>query len=151
MAGMEWDGGYSFHGVEIRTSEREFEFSRRTEVASHEKLIASNLAAAWTPFFEESLIGGVLQGRKAFDPKGAGKSCKMSLWHTAVNVARLLGNEEDLLDALEGAEYADVKAGKMAKQRQAVKEAVRRNALKGWMRNEGGDSFGFENGSERTR
>lgn len=152
VANVPWNGGFHFCALKILTTDREFEFSRRTEVTAHEKLVASNLAAAWTPYFEESLVGGVLQGRKSFDPKGAGKSCKMSLWKVSTEIAKLLGDEEqDLIVTLESTSYMQMKLGERFAQRQAVKEAVRRGALKGWVRNEGGDLFALENDSETPR
>lgn len=143
-----WNGGYSFHDVYILTTDREFVFSRRTEIAENEKLAASNLAAAWTPYYEESLVGGVLQGRKLFDPRGAGKSCKLSLWEAASKIAALLGDEgQDLAAALAIPDYGKMKLGKNFQLREIVKETTRREALKGWMRNEGGESFFLEHSS----
>ncbi|KAF6807643.1 tRNA-specific adenosine deaminase [Colletotrichum musicola] len=142
LDGRVWDGGYAFTPFEVRTTEREFEFSRR-EAAKAGKVAASNLAAAWTASgVEEGSMGGVLQGRRAFDPRGASAMARRRMWEVAVAVAEDVGDEA-LLDALRAGTYAEVKQGPMLAARRAVKEDARREALAGWVANVGDDGFGL--------
>jgi tRNA-specific adenosine deaminase 1 len=83
VSGQTWEGtGYRFHPFAVLSTSREFSFSRRSHhppsAPPHPpyptpNLVPSNLSTAWTAAptsaptgIEESLIGGVLQGRKAF-------------------------------------------------------------------------------------
>jgi tRNA-specific adenosine deaminase 1 len=40
--------------------------------------------------------------------------------------------------------YRDVKSGSLLEARRRVKEDVRKEALKGWVKNEGGEEWGVE-------
>jgi tRNA-specific adenosine deaminase 1 len=102
--------------------------------------VPSNLAAAWSPCVEEGLIGGVLQGRKQFDPRGASRMCKKRLWELAREVAALAACE-DVERGLDSASYAEVKCGMVLGARRKVKQEVRDEALRGWVRNAGGEDF----------
>ncbi|KAF6827062.1 tRNA-specific adenosine deaminase [Colletotrichum plurivorum] len=141
LEGRVWEGGYAFTPFEVRTTDREFEFSRR-EAAKAGKVAASNLAAVWTASgVEEGSMGGVLQGRRAFDPRGASAMARRRMWEVAVAVAEDFGDEA-LLDALRAGTYAEVKQGPMLAARRAVKEDAR-EALAGWVANVGDDGFGL--------
>jgi len=104
--------------------------------------VASNLAVAWTAGgeVEEGLIGGVLQGRKGFDVKGASLTSRRSMWAAAVAVAGMLGDEV-ISQGLRAESYDGVKGGELLEARRRVKEEVRREALKGWLRNTGDGDF----------
>src|SRR6187549_330039 len=66
LDGKSWLGGYSFVPFRVETTTTEFHYSKKMVTARSDKISASNLAAAWTSYgLEESLIGGVIQGRKA--------------------------------------------------------------------------------------
>lgn len=141
----EWEGGYRFQGFRIRGTGREFEFSRRAQAEGREgteglEFVPSNLAAAWTPYGDESLIGGVLQGRKQFDARGASMLCRKRMWELASEVAGLV----DVLavsQVLRLGSYELVKSSGLLEGRRKVKEEVKERALKGWVRNEGDDGF----------
>jgi tRNA-specific adenosine deaminase 1 len=135
LKGRKWDGGYRFHPFSIKTTEREFRFSRR----GAGKLVPSNLAAAWTPYLEETLIGGVLQGRKQFDPRGASMLCRKSMWKLAAEVATLVAVPAVSL-AMNVGSYELVKANGLEGRRRA-KEEAKREALRGWVRNEGDEGW----------
>lgn len=140
-----WEGGYRFRGVRLEGTGREFDFSRRgIEVGEGIKVAASNLAVAWTRGgeVEEGLVGGVLQGRKAFDVKGASRTSRRAMWAAAVEVAALLG-EEGIAAELRSGTYDGVKEGGLLAARRRVKEEVRGGALKGWLRNVGDGGFGL--------
>jgi len=135
-----WIGGYRFRPFRVETTEREFAFSRRS-VAGMEKSVGCNLSAVCTPYRTESLIGGVLQGRKQLDPRGAGSICRRSVWKTVAEVAALVGMPA-ILEAVREVSYADVKGGEALEARKTVKEDVR-GVLKGWVRNLGDEGFGI--------
>ncbi|KAL2023582.1 hypothetical protein VTK56DRAFT_2190 [Thermocarpiscus australiensis] len=155
VAGRVWEGtGYAFVPFRVETTEVEFEFSRRALVAGEGggggggkdeveiKTGASNLAVAWTMDgqVEEGLIGGVLQGRKAFDVKGASSVSRRRMWMAAVEVAAALRNDQ-ISRELANRTYDGVKEGVLLAGRGRVKEEVREQALKGWLRNTGDGGF----------
>ncbi|KAH6628360.1 adenosine deaminase/editase [Chaetomium tenue] len=144
VGGRVWEGtGYGFRQVVVETTEREFEFSRRgAGMAGEVKVVSSNLAVAWTAGgeVEEGLIGGVLQGRKGVDVKGASSTSRRKMWAAAVMVAGMLG-EEGIVKELGAASYDGVKEGSLLQGRRRVKEEARREALKGWLRNTGDGEF----------
>lgn len=134
-----WQGGYRWHGFEVQGTQREFLWSRRA-VGKAEKAVPSNLSAVWTPAWQETLIGGVLQGRKQFDPRGASAICRVHMWKTAVTVAAVAGIPI-LIQVLGKSNYGEIKASEMLSTRRQVKEDVRREGLKGWIKNTGDDNF----------
>ncbi|AEO54699.1 hypothetical protein MYCTH_2297544 [Thermothelomyces thermophilus ATCC 42464] len=160
MAGLDKEGpawrgtGYGFHPFRVQATEREFEFSRRgirarsTDGAAgggrgeEIKVVASNLAVAWTVGgeVEEGLIGGVMQGRKGFDVKGASLTSRRKMWAAAVEVAGTLGDKV-ISEALAMGSYDGVKGGHLLEGRRRVKEQVRGEVLKGWLRNTGDEDF----------
>ncbi|OCL08391.1 hypothetical protein AOQ84DRAFT_340437 [Glonium stellatum] len=133
--------GYGFHPFKIETVDREFAYSRRS-LPSSRAPIASNISAVYTPHFQETLIGGVLQGRKQFDPRGASRLCRKSMWKAAADAAALLAIPV-LVKATTGVTYQDIKAGGLLSGRRCVKEDVKGKdgPLKGWLRNEGDGCF----------
>ncbi|KAF2875470.1 adenosine deaminase/editase [Massariosphaeria phaeospora] len=137
-----WRGGYAWRGFEVRGTQREFAWSKRS-VGVAEKAMASNISAVWTPSWQETLIGGVLQGRKQFDPRGASRICRRSLWKSVLEIVGLVGMPA-LVDAVRKANYGEVKGEALLDARKLVKEDMRREALKGWVRNIGDDGFGIE-------
>jgi tRNA-specific adenosine deaminase 1 len=142
----EGDSGYHFHPFTVQTTDLEFAWSRRALPAG-EKAIASNISAVHTVHLTETLINGVLQGRKIGDPKGASKICRTSLWKAAVELVSLLDSEpgrEVLKRALSAESYAKLKTGALLGTRRKVKEEVRQGALKGWIRNDGDEMFGLD-------
>ncbi|KAL2150311.1 hypothetical protein VTH82DRAFT_7987 [Thermothelomyces myriococcoides] len=148
------DAGYGFHPFWVQVTEKEFEFSRRGIRAKGTagaagggrgeeiKVVASNLAVAWTAGgeVEEGLIGGVLQGRKGFDPKGASLTSRRKMWAAAVEVASTLG-DKTILGGLAMGSYDEVKGGHLLEGRRRVKDQVRGEVLKGWLRNTGDEDF----------
>ncbi|KAL3954924.1 hypothetical protein ACCO45_010487 [Purpureocillium lilacinum] len=120
-----WSGGYGFRPFAVETTTREFGFSRRAVQARADKISPSNLAAAWSlSGFEESILGGVVQGRRPFDPRGR-VACH---------------------DGKYGRSYQEVKHGPLLATRRAVKAEVRGTALAGWVINDGDSGFGIDVG-----
>ncbi|KAI1140663.1 adenosine deaminase/editase [Hypoxylon sp. FL0543] len=130
----------------------------------------SNLAVAWTSSgLAESTLGGVLQGRKSpAGAKGASFASRRGLWSLATSVASLLSNSEvseglagrgegngeleatteksaeiieEIQKALSARTYGEMKASMLLGARRRAKEEAKAEALKGWVRNQGDDSF----------
>lgn len=104
--------------------------------------MSSNLSASWSPHHEETLIGGTLQGRKQFDPRGASKVCKKGMWKLAIDVATALGVPSLELAVTVGS-YGALKESERLKERRRVKDNVRSVLMRGrpWVKNEGGEAF----------
>lgn len=137
-----WDNSYGFQPFEIRTTGLEFAFSRRAgEWGEETKYVASNLATAWSSNgLAENIIGGVLQGRKQTDPRGGSAVSREKMWALAKQVAKLAGVEGAVP---ENGTYQELKEGEALGGRRRVKEDVRADALKGWVRNTGDEGFGL--------
>ncbi|KAI0384360.1 adenosine deaminase/editase [Hypomontagnella monticulosa] len=127
------------------------------------KIVPSNLAAAWTlSGHEEATLGGVLQGRKqaAADTKGASFASRRRMWGLAFKIVNLLLEREEqgpqgeglgaiernsamaeIQKALSSRTYGEVKDCNLLESRRRAKEEARAEALKGWARNLGDESF----------
>jgi tRNA-specific adenosine deaminase 1 len=131
--------GYNPHFLTLKTTSREFRFSRRQPLGAGEKIVPSNIAAhahataSGVPQLE-TLIGGVLQGRKASDIRGASRVSRFRMWELALEVAALVAVPR-VQRALGRGKYGEVKGGELLEGRRRVKEDVREGALKGWVRN----------------
>ncbi|KAJ4140204.1 hypothetical protein NW768_001559 [Fusarium equiseti] len=91
LAGKVWPAGYSFKEFSALTTDLEFEFSKITVKARSDRISASNLAATWSlSGFEENIIGGVIQGRKAFNTNAASRMSRRSTWEAASDLAERL-------------------------------------------------------------
>ena len=134
-----WKGGYRFQAFSILPTDRDFTWSRRA-VSTTEKAMSSNLSAVWTPRWQETLIGGVLQGRKQMDPRGASRICRRGTWLEAVRLAGLVSSASLVRETLGKRRYEEVKGSDVLEDRKQVKEDTRA-ALKGWIRNTGDDSW----------
>ena len=134
-----WRGGYNWRPFAVRPTNMEFTWSRRG-VKPTEKAVASNLSAVSTPSWQETLIGGVLQGRKQMDPRGASKICRRSAWSLAVQIAATLG-APTMFGALSTTTYRDLKQNALLTTRSQVKEDVHEHGLGGWVKNAGDTSF----------
>ncbi|KAF7560736.1 hypothetical protein G7046_g3399 [Stylonectria norvegica] len=151
MVGREWPGGYSFKAFSVETTDLEFEYSKRSVQARSANISASNLAAAWSQSgHEETIIGGVIQGRKPFHAKGASRMSRRSMWETAQALAETIGDEGSETAAyLSSGTYRDVKNGPLLEARRLVKDDARSTALAGWVRNLGGVDFVLEHRDHR--
>ncbi|OBT90147.1 hypothetical protein VE02_00942 [Pseudogymnoascus sp. 03VT05] len=148
-------GGYSFQDFKMMTTTKEFAYSRRDADGSpllSDAISPSNIAASWSPYFEETLIGGVLQGRKQNDPRGASVVCKKRMWELARDITRLLDLEDTSSaesslspQGEDGAgkprkTYEDMKQSQLLQDRMTAKNSTRQT-LKGWARNDGDEGF----------
>ncbi|KAL8815513.1 MAG: hypothetical protein Q9223_005357 [Gallowayella weberi] len=139
MARHRWTGGYAFRPFEVRSTNREFTYSRRSKPASSRELRTSNVAAVFNPYVQEALILGRLQGRQKLDPKGASAICSKRMWATTIQVLAALGTPQ-LLQQISGSpRVRDWKDSRLFADRRRVKADVTAEALSGWIRNEGDD------------
>ncbi|KAK1780492.1 adenosine deaminase/editase [Copromyces sp. CBS 386.78] len=153
--------GYVFREFKVETTGLEFAFSRRailpsgsssTDTTEAKKLIASNLATLWTlngPRDGEGLVGGVLQGRKQFDLRGASLLSRRKMWALAREVCSVMWSEGDVeIERSLGSTdlgYDEIKNGStLLEGRRRAKEETKRVALKGWVRNTGDGAFKLE-------
>ncbi|KAK0764001.1 hypothetical protein N5P37_003395 [Trichoderma harzianum] len=150
VIGKQWAEGYAFRPFNVEATTVEFEFSKRAVQARSKVISASNLAATWSASgFEETILGGVLQGRKQFDIRGASKTSRRQMWLkskelsdqlSASNAGRHGGLQEHFSSA---SSYQDIKDGPLLAERRQAKAQVRQLALKGWIQNEGDSGFGI--------
>ncbi|EGP88053.1 uncharacterized protein MYCGRDRAFT_71372 [Zymoseptoria tritici IPO323] len=136
-------GGFAFRPFEVKTTKREFEFSRRSPATAARggPRMSSNLSAMYTPRRQEILINGVLQGRKQLDPKAASCVSRRMAWKSVLEVAMLAGIPL-LTEALRKKRtYAEMKGCKVLEGRARVKKDVKEMVLKGWVRNEGDEAW----------
>ncbi|KAK7524067.1 adenosine-deaminase [Phyllosticta citriasiana] len=138
-------GGYDFCPFEVCTTLQEFAWSRRSGQLQNQKLVPSNISALYTAHHNETLINGVLQGRKQTDPKGASVISRSGFWKSAVEVAKQLPDSHvgaELIKVLSSSsDYGDLKRTKLLQLRQQVKDDCKKNALKGWIPNRDDDNF----------
>lgn len=118
------------------TTQREFCSSRRSLSSPSYKSKTSNISAVYTPRLQESLINGVLQGRKQFDPRGGSALCNARLWKLYYQVANEIGLPS-LQRMLRLQSYQQLKLSEQLRSRLEVKEEVRNKALRGWVSNDG--------------
>ncbi|GAO14546.1 hypothetical protein UVI_02032570 [Ustilaginoidea virens] len=129
LADASWPGGYKFRAFAVETTREVFDLSRRSVGARADKVAPSNLAAAWTcSGVEETILGGVVRGRRPFEEKGASSMSRRQVWMLARALSDALPCSRDVRRALAG-------------QTQRVKRQVRESALTGWVRNLGDSSF----------
>lgn len=133
VATKTWDEGYAFRSFTVRTTGIEFQYSRRSAKHADERIgtNGSNISAVWTPRLQETLINGVLQGRKQIDPKGASALSRRRMMDLSNENTKLL--KASLPSKLEKLElYAEMKVSIPLQERRRVKQESKRDALKGW-------------------
>lgn len=136
VVGKTWLGGFSYRPFDVRTTVINFDFSRYHLSSLEGQLKSSNISAVWTPCVQETLINGVLQGRKQDDPRGASAVSRKRMH----DLGSCVSNQLDKYSA-----SAVVRSDSIAiSQRRLVKDDVTRMALKGWIRN-------YQDGFEKSR
>ena len=134
LAGRTWNGGYAFKPFTINSTDHEFSFSRRSVASSgRAPPKGSNLSVAWNPMLEESLINGVLQGRKQTDPRGACGVSRLKMWKMVVDSLRLLAIPA-IAHTFSTTRYMQMKNLDLLEDRRTVKRNVK-EALNGWVSN----------------
>jgi tRNA-specific adenosine deaminase 1 len=137
-----WPKGFSFRTPDIFTTDLEFCLSKRSS-SGDQKMKPSNVTAVYTPHFQETLIGGVLQGWKQGDPRAASAIARKSMWRGIVDVAEVLGSPVLLQSACQPS-YGEFKASPALEARRRVSNEVKERALQGWIPNVGDEGFGLD-------
>ncbi|RCI07393.1 hypothetical protein L249_1369 [Ophiocordyceps polyrhachis-furcata BCC 54312] len=142
-----WLDGYGFRPFVIETTAEQFYFSREARKAVSPSIVPCNLAVAWSASsVEESIVNGILHGRKALDPRGASCMSRRQMWEAAVTVADALhgryGKQTKFHKYLTGPTYRHIKDGSLLAARRAVKAQVRQTALTEWFSDETDSDFG---------
>lgn len=135
-----WGDGYGWHSFTVRTTSREFSFSRRTS-GPGTVFVASNLCTLAYGSNQETLINGVIQGRKQGDPRGASTVSRRKMWQSAKEVAELA---EIPSRALVKYTYGELKSDIGLETRGRVKKLLRSGPLSGWQRNVGDEGWTLE-------
>ncbi|KAL6713270.1 hypothetical protein ACLMJK_008735 [Lecanora helva] len=128
VTGSVWEQGYAFRPFKVETTDIEFPFSRHS-VAGGSK--GCNISAVWTPHVCETLVNGVLQGRKQTDLKGASSISKTRLWEVFRKTHHLL-EEQGAMKAMNTDDYHNFKKCDILQGREEVKRKAKENALEGW-------------------
>lgn len=145
LENVSWPGGYKFRPFTVETTEEEFEFSRKIVRERSGKIAPSNLAAAWSASgVEETILGGVIQGRKPFDVRGASRMSRRQMWIAAREISECLEGRRDTKQLLSSGTYKEVKEGELLADRRHVKKHARETALVGWIPNQGDASFSID-------
>ena len=128
VARASWSGDYAFRPFNVKTTTVEFPFSRRS-TASIRK--GSNITAVWTPHAQETLVNGVLQGRKQSDPRGASTISRTKLLSKFLEITSMpsLFERENFLKMCS---YKETKNSELLADRREVKNKAKEEALKGW-------------------
>ncbi|KAI7497468.1 hypothetical protein KC367_g5838 [Hortaea werneckii] len=129
--------GYSVNFFEVAPTSRRFEYEKADGAT------ASNISALSTPHRQETLINGVLQGRKQSDPKGASTVSRRRMWEDVAALAAAVSDTGGFVrhEVLDSGSYASLKSGAVLEARSEVKQLVREDALKGWQRNCGDEEW----------
>ena len=130
IMGKEWPGSYRYQPFAIGITDLEFGFSRRFVAGTNGALKGSNLSAVWNPGLQEILINGVLQGRKQTDPRGASAISRIMMLQTTVEIHRQIESQQ-----IGPILFRIGPCSQLLLDREEVKECVRREALRGWIRN----------------
>lgn len=130
--------GYKFHPLGIKTTTIEFEFSRR--VMGDRKIVASNIASVWSSSFEETLIGGILQGRKIGDPRGASQISRRQMAMLLLQVVNVIismpiDGTECFRKLINSHNYSSLKHTDLLAARRNAKKKIIHVALQGWIKN----------------
>ncbi|MCJ1474947.1 hypothetical protein MMC13_003607 [Lambiella insularis] len=134
VAGKRWSGGYSYRPFKINSTSREFEYSNCGAIEAGLKSKPLNISALWTSHLQETLINGVLQGRKQADPKGGSAVCRLKLSHLVLSTLACLALPA-LAQVVASPRYADLKAAEALQDRKQVKKEATSVALRGWLPN----------------
>jgi len=125
-----WSAGYSFQPFTVVGTSHNFTFSRQLE-AGVNKVVPSNLTTIAYGKVQETLINGVLQGRKQSDPKGASSISRRKTWEVASAIAKSPALSYNMLK-------------QQSIERIMVKEQIQSLALRGWIQNDGDSEWMLE-------
>ncbi|KAF2139526.1 uncharacterized protein K452DRAFT_274870 [Aplosporella prunicola CBS 121167] len=146
----------SYRPFDVVSTSREFKWSRRSG-QPNQTLVPCNISALYTPHHQETLINGVLQGRKQGDLRGMSVVSKRSMWKAVTDLALRLRDAEiavpvDLAGLTDAScDYGTLKGSGLLAARALVKSEAEKISLKGWVRNVGDSSFSLETAQSEKR
>ena len=123
-----WPGGYGFHPFNVTTTDLDFPFSRHVTGKASK---GCSIGAVWTPHIQETLVSGVLQGRKQTDPRGASALSTSRMWESMRHMYNGLDVDRFVCRAAIS-DYRQLKRSSAIKDRQKVKTTVKDVALHAW-------------------
>lgn len=142
LDGRCWSEGFTFQPFNIETTDVEFRFSRKSVSKLSSKISPSSLSTAWScSGVEESIIGGVIQGRKSTDPRGASKMSRRQMWLAVKAVVDQLEHHSRVHQILSARIYRDIKSRECLAARRKVKIDTQTEALSGWVSHEADSGF----------
>lgn len=133
IANRRWPGGYSYRPFKVRRTSREFDYMHRAS-ASGLPSKPSNVSALWTASLQETLINGVLQGRKQVDPRGGSAVCRLKLSRLVLETLARLALPA-LAPVVASPRYSDLKKAGILQDRRLAKKETTEAALSGWLPN----------------
>lgn len=138
LKNVETKGGYAFRPFKALTTSKDFQYSRRSFGPNGEQPKPSNIAMAWSPHHDETIIGGILQGCKLSNPVKDEAASKMSRWKLWQTMEADRKGESCIAK-----DYAGIKAKKRLAARRAAKIVIRSVMMrsKPWISNVGDDSW----------
>ena len=140
LAGRSWSEGFCYRPFEVQTTDVEFKYSRRLVSERATKICPSNLSTIRSASgVEQTLLGGVKQGRKSSDIKAASGISRKHLWLRAKEIARELDGDHCEIEQVQT--YADLKALRHLDERRIVIKDTQSQALDGWVKNSGDSDF----------
>ena len=86
----------------------------------------------WTPYAQEALVNGVLQGRKQSDARGASAISRTEIFNKFLEISAMPGTLEGE-DFWEMCSYKKTKNSEALADRRDVKNKAKEEALKGWV------------------
>ncbi|KAL9124474.1 MAG: hypothetical protein Q9217_006201 [Psora testacea] len=134
VSGKDRPSGYAFLPFTVASTDHDLYISRKSALNKSDTIKGSNVSAVWTPYAQETLINGVLQGRKQGDPKGASMLSRRKLAELTCTVAASCRIPE-VEDVALCNSYRAIKNSLRLSGRRLVKGDVTKEALEGWVKN----------------
>lgn len=132
LNGLNWSGNHAFHPFRTETTKLDFKYSRRsTNAGSVGEGKGCNISAVWNPHVQETLINGVMQGRKQTDLRGASALSRSRTLDFMREMYALVGTQR-WKEGVTTSDYRGLKDCDALEARRQVKNRVKQEALKGW-------------------
>jgi len=139
VAISQWQMDYAYRPFQVQVTCKKFRFSRES---IHGTFKPSNKSAVWSPYFQEVLINGIVQGRKQTHSAAPSRLSRRRMWEAVCRVIVDLDHEASPLPS--SRTYRHFKTyGTPAAARKKVKADVIA-VLGNWPRNVEDESFGRE-------
>ena len=140
MVGMTWSQGYAFRPFQVKTTDLEFTYSRRSTASNpNGESKGCNISAVWNPRYQDTLIKGARQGFQLGNIQGASKVSAHRMWKGFLAINGELGGIQpaDIIQRGHTRNYTGYTIGFRVPIREQVKRDAKKKALKGWDRGAG--------------